>query len=269
LSQDEGGIMEALRQQAHELHNKLNLIQKEISDKEKEILELRTANAKLIELNLGKQRKPASLEIQRKAITKIDLEILELKLVEKSLNEKLTDNDSAIRQERLKSRLFQFNEISKSQLQDIETVRRSINALEKSLIQLENVSGKNGALYGLLHLLWDSPETKQFIDLQEVLRNWSVSNINLELPLNIETTLSEFNNRIFGMHNQLSAIHNNSRTIPSSRVQKTSGSITKVGTVQDIRNNMAAAEAMKNKKTMKHVGVKSTMKIKPRMMAPA
>jgi len=205
--------LEKLRVEAKQLTNKINLIKKEISDKEKEIKELRQANAKLIELNLGKERKPASLTSQRNAITKIDLEILELKLVEKSLNKKLTDTDALIRKEQLQSRISQLLETSKSQLVLVENVRRNAKALETSVTELEASSSKNHVLYRILNLLWDFPDAKNEMSLADILTKWSPANTAIndnfdDLVIRLDHLRVDSGN----FWNQLSALRENKRT---------------------------------------------------------
>ncbi len=255
------------REEAKELAGKLGLIQLEMNAKTLSINELRESNSKLLELQLGKKRKTPTLKLQRKQIIELTNEVAEMELTKKSLQGRFDNANSAIRKEQLKNRIKSFQENSKAQIMLVETVRRNVKALEKSLVELDGITDKSNSLYQILNLVWNDSSAKDLIDLRAYQLDWTGT--RLELPHNLNERLEQFNNRIFGLLGQLEAMISGSRTIPSHRVPSKSGSITKVGTVQDIRNNMAAAEAMKNKKTQKHLGVKSTFKMKPRMMMPA
>ena len=249
------------QQQAKQLTDKLDLIKTEISAKEKEILKLREANAKLIEIHLGKERKPRSLETQRNAITKIDLEILELQLVEKSLNGKLKETDALIRQDQLKTKISQFNEDSKTQRMLIESVRRNLKALEKSLLELEQSSGRNHCLYQILQLLFEDPDNViKEISLNNILQDWAPEKVVLGADFNsIAKRLDRHRVDIGNLWNQLEMITLNKRSY--HRVEEMKKPINQhVGNQNDSRIRAAAQDAIeraKNRNVSKKIKIQS------------
>ena len=65
-----------------ELTEKINSAQVAISKKQSEIEALKERNARLVEVNLHKERMPKSLGAQRQEIARLDLQIEELRSVE-------------------------------------------------------------------------------------------------------------------------------------------------------------------------------------------
>ena len=244
--------MEVLRQEAKSLHEKLGLIRKEILDKEKEIQDLRQANSKLVEQNLGRERKPASLRLQREKILAFSNELEEMILVKKSLTEKLDKADAGIRREKLKAEISKFQEISKLQLDQVAAVKEAMKVLEGTIAALEKCSGKGHCLYALLNLCWNFEETKNEIDLSKVLSSWSETAISTDFT-NLSNRIMQTNTSSSGLWQQLNSIAEGKRSYPTIRHTVNHGQ--KVGTKSQVRMKMAGAEA-KEVRENKH----STMK---------
>ena len=62
------------------INQTLAQIQNQIVDKQALIADLKESNSKLVELSLSKERKPASLDVQRKKINDLNSEIEELQI---------------------------------------------------------------------------------------------------------------------------------------------------------------------------------------------
>lgn len=245
--------MSDLRATAKSLHHKLKQISEEIEGKEKEIQDLRQANSKLVEANLDKQRKPKSLEVQRNAIVRLDVELLELRLVQKSLTEKLALADNAIKEAKLLEQIKGFQKESARQLQLFEQFNRDVKALETAAIQLESFAGGNNAIYALLRLCWDNANfIKQHLDLEKILGSWSKPRTEL-LSLNldaIKSKASEAGRLLNNLWQQLNAVNTGSRTIPTNKLSVNHGQ--RVGTKSEVRMKQAAVEAVENAKQIKH-----------------
>jgi len=232
------------QQTAKAIQNKISLVQREIQTKESDVSELKERNAELIEKNLGLKRKSKALDVQRQTIQKANAEIEELKIVEQSLAKKLDIANSDAKQEQLKNQIANCHELSKEELRDVETCRRNIVALEKSLMKLDKVGSDQGALYNIYSLLFNNAEAMQFIDLPEILQKWSASNINLVIPLNVETRLAKFNNTVFGRCTQLQALFNGT-PIPSMPSPKSSLTNNQPLTKSEVREQQAGLDATK------------------------
>ena len=201
------------REQAKELTNKLTQIQLEIDDKNQKITVLRQENSKLIEQNLHKERKPPSLRLGREKIFELNNEIEEMELTRISLQERLESANSAIRKEQLKGKISQFQESSKDQLALVENVRRNVKASEISISALEKSSGKRHAIYALLNLCWDYPDTKKEINLDNVLSDWAPDKVVIDVVFDdLMKRLDRLRVDTTNFWNQLAALRENKRS---------------------------------------------------------
>ncbi len=244
--------MENLRATAKTLHVKIKQIGDEIQAKEKEISKLRESNAALIEQCLGKERKPRSLETQRNAIVKIDVEILELRLVKESLTKKLAQVDADIKATKLRENIATFQEESEKQLKAFSEFNQAVISLQDAAEKLESYSGTKNAIYSLLRLCWNNGDfIKKEIDLNKILATWGQPRNDL-LSLNldaIKSKASEAGRLLNNLWQQLNAVATGSRTIPTSKLTVNHGQ--RVGTKSEVRMKQAAVEAVENAKQIK------------------
>jgi len=192
-------------------------VQAQIVEKRALVEDLKKSNAKLVEQNLLKQRKPPSLDVQRKKIFELSCQVDELKNLQGTLKEKLEKanqelSEAAIRhrlEEYKKAEAYQLSLIQKAQdllaqyVNAIAEIEGSKNALELLLKIHANLNGKKLVEYG--------------VDLEAVLKLFSQAILSYDFD---PSRIDRLNTATGNLLSQVDAIHKGKRGYHQVQAQK-------------------------------------------------
>ena len=116
-----------------DLTAKIEQVKTEIADRLTLVDDLRQSNARLVEANLGKERKSASLTTQRRRILDVEGQVEELRHVQSSLENKLKEAQAELREVRFRDRIKEFQRAEVYHLSQLKEVQHLFSELNSTL----------------------------------------------------------------------------------------------------------------------------------------
>lgn len=147
--------MESIEQVLSELkqiNKKLLLVDADISLREKQVEELKQANARLLEKNLGKERRPAALDTQRRKILDIQNQIDELHYLKQSLQEERKQTESRLQLTQQKEQVERYKQLESDYLTVLKQTSTALSTFLSSMQSLNRYRNQQHPLSQLLRL---------------------------------------------------------------------------------------------------------------------
>jgi len=158
-------------------------VQAQIVEKQAQVEDLKKSNAKLVEQNLLKQRKPPSLDVQRKKIVDLTQSITELQNVEGSLKEKLETANQNLHTASIKHRIAEYRKAQDYHLEQIRNAQDLLSQYKAVIAEVEGLQGHRNALDQLIRINADLNGTglaDYGIDLVEVLTKFDQAKLSCD-----------------------------------------------------------------------------------------
>ena len=179
--------MNQVEKRIKDLTEKIEQVKTEITDKLVQVETLRQSNARLVEQNLGRQRKSASLTTQRNRILDVEGQVQELKYVQSSLEDKLKEAQGELREVRFRDRIKEFHRAEAYHLAQLKEVQHLFSEFIDAIAKIEAFQGGGHALYQLIRIASEVGDKKledYGIDLKAILTRFNQSNISQQNLIN-------------------------------------------------------------------------------------
>jgi len=129
--------MKEIKQEIDEIEGKLKTCAKQIASRQAEIADLKAKNAELVEMNLDKERRPASLLVQRKRIADLADQIEEFKFLQRNLEQSLEFSQEKLVENSYQSKINEYLKAEALQLASMEKVKNLFAELLDAIKQVE------------------------------------------------------------------------------------------------------------------------------------
>jgi hypothetical protein len=132
-------MMNDIQAEIKEFTTKLDQIADEIAANKEEVSRLQQANAKVVELHIGKTRKPPSLLLQRKKIASLTAETEELVFLQASLGNSLKFSQKKLVETSHKDKIQAYKKAEANQLESYRKVQSLYQELLAAINQVGNI----------------------------------------------------------------------------------------------------------------------------------
>ena len=191
-------------------------VEAQIVKKQALIADLKQSNSKLVELSLGKERKSASLEVQRRQIQSLNSEIEELNFVKGRLNKELDHANRNLSEASIRHRLDEYRKAEAYQLNLIQKAQGLLTQYVNAISELE---GCGNALELLIRINGDLNGRRLVdfdVDLEAVLKQFHQAILFNDFdPARIDRLNTSNRNLL----NQLEAVSKGNRSYHKAQVQ--------------------------------------------------
>jgi len=211
--------MNQVEQRIKDLTAKIEQVKTEIADKLALVETLRQSNAKLVEQNLGRQRKTASLTTQRNKILDVEGQVEELKYVQSSMEDKLEEAQGELREIQLRDRIKEFQRAEVYHLSQLKEVQHLFSEFVEAITKIEAFQGNGHALHQLIRLaseVGSEKLKKSGIDLKAILTRFKQSNLFLSFDF---SRIERINISQQNLINELEAIDQGRRSYYKAQPQ--------------------------------------------------
>jgi chromosome segregation ATPase len=178
MSAEIGGIMKSkadCEKAVEGLSTKLQETVSMLASRQTELDFLKEKNVKLLELNLGKERLPKSISVQRRNILDLEQRIEELKAVKASIQKKLLAAKEDLNLARLQDRLLAFKESEETLFEvinnafiSLSSIGHGIHALKENVRKLARSEHPANILLPVLQELKGKLCLQDFVEKAEV-----------------------------------------------------------------------------------------------------
>jgi len=199
------------------INQTLAQIQNQIVDKQALVEDLKKANAKLVELSLGKERRPASLEVQRKKINDLNSEVEELKFVQGRLDKELEQAKQELSEVSIRHRLEEYQ---KAEAYQLSLIQKAQDLLAQYVNAIAEIEGSKNALELLLkiHANLNGKKLVEYgVDLEAVLKLFSQAILSYDFD---PSRIDRLNTATGNLLSQVDAIHKGKRGYHQVQAQK-------------------------------------------------
>jgi hypothetical protein len=207
-------------------------VEAQIADKQALIADLKENNAQLIRRNLSKQRKPASLDVQRKKITDLNSEIEELQFVKGRLDKELEQAKQGLSEASIRHRLKEY---AKAEAYELSLFQKAQDLLAQYINAISELEGGGSALELLVKIHGDLNGKKLVdygVDLEAVLKQFHKAILCQDFDPSRIDRLNTSNQNLL---NQLDSIHKGKRGYSQSPVRKALTTVQRVPYVDPLR----------------------------------
>ena len=211
--------MNQVEKRIKDLTEKIEQVKTEITDKLVQVETLRQSNARLVEQNLGRQRKSASLTTQRNRILDVEGQVQELKYVQSSLEDKLKEAQGELREVRFRDRIKEFHRAEAYHLAQLKEVQHLFSEFIDAIAKIEAFQGGGHALYQLIRIASEVGDKKledYGIDLKAILTRFKQSNLTLSFDF---SRIESINISQQNLINQLESLDQGRRSYHKAQVQ--------------------------------------------------
>jgi hypothetical protein len=188
----------------------------EIISKKAQVEDLKKSNSKLVELSLGKERRPAALETQRRRIFTLTSEVEELKFVKGTLKEKLETATQSLHTASIRNRLEEYR---KAEAYQLNLIQKAQDLLAKYINAISELEGSGNALELLVRINGDlnGKGLVDFdVDLEAVLKRFHRAILFHDFD---SARIDRLNTTNRNLLNQLDAVHEGKRSYHKAQVQ--------------------------------------------------
>jgi hypothetical protein len=206
--------------QIENINQTIGQVQAQIVQKMALVEDFKKSNAKLIEQNLLKQRKPPSLALQRKKIFEIKCEIEELRNVDGRLREELESAKQNLHSASIKHRIVENRKAQDYHLEQIRKAQDLLSQYKSVIAEIESLQGHRNALDQLVRINSEINGTglaDYGIDLGEVLTKFNQAKLSCDLDF---SRIENLNFSLENLINQLVAIHQGKRGFHKVQAKK-------------------------------------------------
>lgn len=135
-----------------QIRKKLLLVDADISLREQQVDELKQSNAKLLEMSLGKERRPAALDTQRKKILDVQNQIDELVYLKQSLQEERKQIETRLQLAQQAAQVLQYKQLESDYLAALKQTSSALSNFLNSMQSLNRYRNQRHPLSLLLNL---------------------------------------------------------------------------------------------------------------------
>ena len=192
-------------------------VQAQIVEKRALVEDLKKSNAKLVEQNLLKQRKPPSLDVQRKKIFELSCQVDELKNLQGTLKEKLEKANQELSEAAIRHRLEEYK---KAEAYQLSLIQKAQDLLAQYVNAIAEIERHRPALELLLKIHADL-NGKSLVDfgvnLESVIRLFGQAILSYDFD---PSRIDRLNTATGNLLSQVDAICKGKRSFHKAQVQR-------------------------------------------------